>query len=331
MIPYKKGIFDFKPTDMRSYFLLAAFLLCASPVLLAGKDPSKDSADALRSVLLFRDSLNKALRYQTGTVALDNIAQLNVPKEFKFLNAEQSQYILTKLWGNPEDNTVLGMIFPANGDPFSGDSYAFVVSFNDIGYVKDDDADDIDYDKMLKDLQAEERESNKQREASGYPAIHMVGWAQKPFYDKTNKVLHWAKELRFGNEEENTLNYDIRVLGRKGILSLNAVGSMSQLPLVKGDIERVRKMATFTKGNQYSDFSSGTDKVAAWTIGGLVAGKILAKVGFFALILKFWKLLIAGIAAIFYAVKKKLTGKGKREEPADTTAPEDPTLPAPQA
>ncbi|MEI9946725.1 MAG: DUF2167 domain-containing protein [Chitinophagaceae bacterium] len=61
----------------------------------------------------------------------------------------------------------------------------------------------------------------------------MVGWAQPPFYDSKNKVLHWAKELQFGGEDLNTLNYDVRFLGRKGILSLNAVATIDQLPKVK--------------------------------------------------------------------------------------------------
>ena len=41
-----------------------------------------------------------------------------------------------------------------------------------------------------------------------------------------------------------------------------------------------------------ADFDSKIDNVAAWTIGGLVAGKVLAKAGFFAIILKFIKPLL---------------------------------------
>jgi uncharacterized membrane-anchored protein len=42
--------------------------------------------------------------------------------------------------------------------------------------------------------------------------------------------------------------------------------------------------------------------VAAWTVGGLVAGKVLAKVGFFAGLLKFWKVIAIGLAAAGTAI-----------------------------
>jgi uncharacterized membrane-anchored protein len=101
------------------------------------------------------------------------------------------------------------------------------------------------------------------------------------------------------------LNYDVRVLGRKGVLSLNAIASMSELPLVQQNIDKVLSMAEFTDGNRYADYSSSNgDKIAAYTIGGLVAGKILTKIGFLALILKFWKLVVAGFVGISYAIKK---------------------------
>jgi uncharacterized membrane-anchored protein len=142
----------------------------------------------------------------------------------------------------------------------------------------------------------------------------MIGWANKPFYDKDKKVLHWAKNLKFGNSNENTLNYDVRILGRKGVLSLNAIASMEQLDMVKKDIDKVLTMATFTEGNQYKDFDSKTDKIAAWTIGGLVAGKILAKVGFFAIFAKFFKVILIGIAAAGGAIWKFLGGRKKEAE-----------------
>ncbi len=84
------------------------------------------------------------------------------------------------------------------------------------GYVKDTDADDINYDDLLKDLKEGQKKANLERKKLGYGDMNIVGWASKPFYDKQNKVLHWAKELSSSrSNEDNTLNYDIRVLGTK--------------------------------------------------------------------------------------------------------------------
>jgi uncharacterized membrane-anchored protein len=295
---------------------MVATVLCATFLFAKG---NKDSlAIALAAEQKFVDSVENAMKYETGSIALSTgIAKLNVPAGFKFLNAQQSNYVLTDLWGNPPQNGILGMIFPESGGPMGKGSYAFVITYDGSGFVKDDDADKINYDELLKDLQKEEVEENKERVKQGYEAINMIGWASKPFYDKTNKVLHWAKNLHFTGQDENTLNYEVRILGRKGVLSMNAVATMSELDAVKKDIDKVLAMPSFTEGNMYKDFDSKTDNVAAWTIGGLVAGKVLLKVGFWAVIGKFlvagWKFILIGLAAVAAGIKKFFGRKSSEE------------------
>lgn len=308
---------------MRKLLLLFITLLVTGGIVRANEEDSL-TAQLIQQVKLM-DSVNKAMKYQSGVVKFSNgIARLNVPQGFKYLNAEQSQYVLTELWGNPPQPDVIGMLFPTAGGPYADSSYAFVITYNGMGYVKDEDADKIDYDEMLKDIQKEEKEANIERAKQGYHSIHIVGWAQKPYYDKANKVLHWAKDIQFGGQEDHTLNYDIRILGRKGILSMNAVASMSELEMVKKDINKVLHIAEFTEGNKYSDFDPKIDEVAAWGIGALVAGKVLAKVGAFAFFGKFFKLILIGLAAIGGAIFKFFKGK-KRE---DTLAYQEATPPA---
>lgn len=315
-------------------FLFACLFVQATFADKGKKEKKDESVDslvlALNKYAKLVDSVNKAMDYRKGLIKLKgDFAVLNVPENFKFLNAEQSRYIIHDIWGNPERDDVLGMIFPADKTPFSDSSFAFVVTFDDMGYVKDDDAAKVKYDDLLKDMWNSEKESNKAREQAGYEPIHIVGWAQTPYYDSKKKVLHWAKELKFGTGEgDNTLNYDVRVLGRKGVLSLNAVASMQELPLVKQNIDAILKMASYTEGNAYADYNSGTDKIAAYTIGGLVAGKVLAKVGFFAILLKFGKFIIGGLVLAFYGVKKFFTGKGREDESYVVTETPAETVPA---
>lgn len=297
---------------MRKLLFLFIALLVTGGIVRANDEDSV-TAQIIQQVKLM-DSVNKAMKYQSGVVKFSNgIAQLNVPQGFKYLNAEQSKYVLTELWGNPPQPDVIGMLFPTAGGPFADSSYAFVITYNAMGYVKDEDADKIDYDEMLKEIQKGEKEENQERAKEGYHSIHIVGWAQKPYYDKTNKVLHWAKDIQFGEQEDHTLNYDIRILGRKGILSMNAVASMKELDMVKADINKVLHIAEFTEGNKYSDFDPKIDEVAAWGIGALVAGKVLAKVGIFAFLGKFLKFILIALAAgggfIFKFFKRK-----KKEE-----------------
>lgn len=289
-------------------------LLLLSLLLFSFLSWANDPADSLitlqKAMQHFRDSISNSLNYSTGKIKPGGgQVALDIPAGFKYLNKEQSFYVLTKIWNNPESATkdVIGMIFPEKSDPFTDSSYAFVVTYEEIGYVKDEDAGKLDYDQMLKNIQEGEQKENEQRVKAGYPTLYLVGWAQKPYYDNQRKILHWAKELKFGDGDgDNTLNYEIRFLGRKGMISMNAVAKMYSLPLVDRDIPKVISAASFTEGNSYFDFDSKTDKIAVWTIGGLVAGHLLAKAGILALIAKFlaplWKFIVlffAGIAAWF--------------------------------
>jgi uncharacterized membrane-anchored protein len=257
------------------------------------------------SVQLFLDSLESSLQYKQGLISLENgIGTLQVPTGFRYLDPEQSAYVLKDLWGNPEGTGTLGMIVPENTGVVYQNSWAFIITYEELGYVKDDDADEIDYDELLQEMQKDMKGENEEREKNGYEAITVVGWASKPFYDAEKKVLYWAKELQFGDNEENTLNYNIRVLGRKGVLVLNAVASMGELTEVEKNIDPVLASFTYGDGNKYSDFDPDIDEVAAWTIGGLVAGKMLAKVGLFAFLLKYIKLIGLAVVAMFGSLWK---------------------------
>jgi len=262
------------------------------------------------------DSLENTFKYQHGKVKLKNgIGEITVPKGFKYLDPEQSKHVIVDIWGNPDsENISLGMILPEKQGVLDDRGYVFNIQYDEIGYVKDDDADDINYDDLLAEMQKDTEEENKERGKQGYDPIQLLGWASNPFYDKEHKILHWAQELKFGTNKVNTLNYNVRILGRKGVLVLNAISSMQELPLVKKDIHNVLNIVTFNDGYKYSDFDPSVDQVAAWTIGGLVAGKVLAKVGFFAVIAKFGKVIAIAVGGFFTAMWRRLRGRKKEEE-----------------
>ncbi len=90
---------------------------------------------------------------------------------------------------------------------------------------------------------------------------------------------------------------------------------------------------SFTKGEQYADFNPSLDQVAAYGIGGLIAGKVLAKVGLFAVILKFWKLGLLALSGAWAGVKRFFAGKGKAPglAPAGPAPDDEPTNATPEA
>lgn len=289
-------------------FLLFFVFVIASQTVDAS---SADSTD----FNLPEDSLSfQFLTYDTaGKVDIGSgLANFQIPKGFKFLNSKQSEYVLTDLWGNPPSES-LGMIFPEEAGEILPNTWAIEISYEEDGHVKDDDAKDIDYDDLLKEMQEQMGEVNKQRKDAGYQTVELVGWAAKPFYDENAKKLHWAKKLLFEGDTLATLNYNIRILGRKGVLVLNAIGTIDQLDEINENIKPILASVNFEQGNRYADFNESTDKLAAYGIGGLIAGGVLAKTGVlakFGLILaKFAKVIILGVVAAGGAIAKFFTGK----------------------
>lgn len=206
------------------------------------------------------------------------------------------------------------MLFPENMTPLSDNmTFAIELTYAEEGYVEDDDAEDIDYDDLLEQMQTEIHDANPKRQEMGYSSLELVSWAAEPFYDSEAKKLHWAKELQFKGTKENTLNYDVRVLGRKGYLSLKAISDISQLSTVQANMPQLISSVNFNDGFAYGDFNPEIDEIAAYGIGGLIGGKVLMKAGFIGLVLKFWKIIALAVAGGFGLFKNRLAGLfGKR-------------------
>ena len=236
------------------------------------------------------EEVDARFEWRTGSIQLQNgLATLELGPGFRYLDPEQARMVLEDIWGNPPDRT-LGMVFPADRGPISDGAWAVVLTYASDGHVPDEDANEIDYGEMLADMQESAEEENAARTRAGYGTIEVVGWAAAPHYDPAAHKLYWAKELRFDGAPDTVLNYDVRVLGRRGVLSMNAVASMGQLDEVRAGMETLLASVRFRNGERYEDFHSKLDQVAAYGVGGLIAGKVALKVGL-------WKGLVAGLLA----------------------------------
>jgi len=246
--------------------------------------------------------------YRQGTIALTETGvELRVPESFYFLGPEDARRVLVTAWQNPPSmaERVIGMILPSSRAP-ADDTWGAVITYDADGYVSDEDAARIDYNEMLKNMQEATLRSSEARVKDGYPTIRLVGWASPPYYDKATAKLHWAKELEFGGQDEHTLNYFVRALGRRGVLNINFVAAMDQLSEIRSVIPTVLSMPEFSQGSRYTDYVPSTDKVAAYGIGGLIAGSLAQKLGLFAIALallkKGWVVILVVLAGAWKSV-----------------------------
>lgn len=261
--------------------------------------------------------LLEPMNFQQGQVKVGaGGVTLDVPPKYYFLGPTEARQVLVNVWGNPPANAggVLGMILPSTKMPID-DTWGAIVRFDADGYVSDEEAQQINYTDLLKSMQEDIANSSEERVKAGYGSIKLIGWASPPYYDAQAKKLHWAKELEFdGKANDHTLNYDVRALGRGGVLKINFVAGMDELPVIRALIPDVIEMTQFEQGARYSDYVPGVDKVAAYGIGGLIAGKLLAKAGILAgallLLKKLGVFLVIGAAAAIRALAGMFRRKG---------------------
>lgn len=294
--------------SMSMGLLVAASLLCMAPSTAAAQEDEGISVEQFLQSLQFR----------SGAIEVPQAkARFNLDADFRYLDQADARRVLEDMWGNPPDESVLGMIVPRSPGLADDGSWAVVVTYADDGYVSDKDASKIDYSKLLREMQEQTREANPEREKAGYGTLQLVGWAVPPRYDGASNKLYWAKELEFNGRPDHSLNYDIRVLGRHGYLSLNAISGMAELAQVREGMEKLLPMAEFEQGARYADHNPKTDKVAAYGVATLIGGGLAAKAGLFAklglLLAKFWKLLLIGVVVLGGAARKLFGGdRGNR-------------------
>jgi uncharacterized membrane-anchored protein len=276
--------------------------------------PAEEEVYDEEQIQAILEKIVSQLEMQTGIVALNGgMATVNIPENLRYLDADSTRLLLEDLWGNPEGSGTLGMLIPADVSPLDEASWGVIFTYEDSGHIMDDDAAGIDYDDLLKDMKASTAEVNKEREKLGYGSVELVGWAAEPRYDSAEKKLYWAKTLRFSDADEDILNYNIRVLGRTGVLNLNVVGSVSQLGQIETDAPSILASVDFNEGHRYADYDPSTDHMAEYGIAALIAGGVAAKTGLlkglWVAILAFKKFIIIGVAAVGGWIAKLFSGR----------------------
>jgi len=215
-------------------------------------------------------------------IALGSQATLKLPQGYAFIPQPQAGQLL-KAMGNGDDPTRLGIIIPPESDSF------VVPRYIEAGYIKDDEAADWKADDLLSGLKEGTEENNKERAERGLPQMEIVGWNQKPSYDKVAHRLVWSIETRDKGTAsgEHGANYNTYVLGREGYLSMNLVSGLDGLAANKPFAQTLLAQTSFNPGKTYADFNAATDKVAEYGIAALVTGVAAKKLGLFAMMVAF--------------------------------------------
>lgn len=232
------------------------------------------------------------------TAKLGDKAEIDVPKDFLFTDGEGARKFM-ELTQNPPSNSEVGLIAPKS----EKETWFVLFEFSDVGFVKDDDKATLDSSAILETIKKATEASNEDRRKRNWPPFHVIGWHTAPFYDSETHNLTWAINGSEDNDAHPSVNYSVRILGRRGTMNVDLVLDPQDLAGVEPRFKAILGGFRFTGGNRYADFVQG-DKLAGYGLTALIAGgatAIAVKTGLFA---KLWKFLIVVVAAIASALKK---------------------------
>jgi uncharacterized membrane-anchored protein len=156
---------------------------------------------------------------------------------------------------------------------------------------------------------------NEARKSKGLGELHVTGWDQEPSYDPKTHVVLWSLQGE-NQDKEQFVNYNTRVLGRKGVLSINLMCDNKDLAAAKPRSQDIVKAIAFNQGQRYEDYQQG-DKISTGGLVALIAGGALLakKTGVLAFIAVMFKplllLLKAGGAKLLILGAALLGGIGK--------------------
>jgi len=263
------------------------------------------------------EALQRAgVKLQAGpvTVPLGKAAELKLPAGYQFVGKDSLDrfYELTQ---NVRRGNEVGVVIAPG--------YMLFFDYDEIGYVKDEDKDKLDADKLMKSMSEGQEAANEDRKSRGWDQMKLKGWATPPHYDATTNNLKWAINLSSSQDEfkQIWINESIRLLGRAGVMNVTLASSNDGFKVAEAEADKLLAgNFSYVSGQKYAEFKSG-DKVAAYGLSALVlggAGVLAAKAGLLAklgiLLGKFWKAIVFGLIAIA-AVLKKLLNKITRAEP----------------
>lgn len=249
---------------------------------------------------------------------LGGTAEVQVPAGFRFTEAAGTKTVL-EAFGNLTKGNELGWLEPTNAN------WAVVFDFDESGYVKDDDKNKLDADKMLKTISEGQERANEVRKERGIPPIRIVGWEMPPKFNDQTKNLEWA--IKAESEGRPILNYNTRLLGRKGVMSVTLMVRPDQLAQTLPAYQQALTGFTYADGQRYAEYRDG-DKVAKYGLAALVTGAgaaVAAKLGFFGWIAVFfkkaWKLIVIAVVAVGSFFKNLIFGRDRNKEQEPTSPP----------
>ena len=182
------------------------------------------------------------------------MAKIRIPEGYRFAGRDGVRRFL-ELTQNPVSGKELGVLVPPEQ---AGEMWFVIFEFNSVGYVKDDEKDDLDAKAILESIKTGTEHSNEERRKRGWATMDILGWYTPPRLNPVTNNLTWA--IRGSSEGDEVVNYSVRLLGRKGVMDVDLVLNPTQVAGTLPEFDELMSGFEFTSGNRYAEFLPGRDE-----------------------------------------------------------------------
>lgn len=247
----------------------AALLLLSSPAFADGHSkPGPDVAEppvhaAPLQPANTQPAATAGPQGQSGQISLHNgDLSLNVPDGWKFYSADEARAFLARANAATPSGDILGMLAPANERVDAPDSWACVLSYDAIGYVRADSAGGLSAANFEDDVKS--ARTNQHRPFEGF--------AIQPAFDNAGLNLTWAERTAPPAAGGKDFRHEQKALGRQAVVGFTSIGTADQMPEITAAAPAMLAMLTFPEGQRYADFNASADRVSNYSVPGLITG-----------------------------------------------------------
>jgi uncharacterized membrane-anchored protein len=296
---------------MKHLAITAALLALAFHAASGQKPEAPPPADAEAQAKQMIAEIETFGWTREGEGPLGSHATVAIPRGYRFTGPSGTKKML-EMTGNRASDRELGMLTTEGIGPW------IIFEFSDVGYVKDDEKDSLDADKLMETLKAGQEADNVERKKVGMRELELLGWAVPPRYNPQTNNLEWATRIRSKGGTHVSINYNTRLLGRRGVMEVALICDPEEMESLLPDYQHIMGGFQYTKGESYAEYRKG-DKVAQYGLAALVAGGAAVAAGKMGLLAKLGSLLgklgkgvivlVVAVAAVFKNLWNKITGR----------------------
>ena len=212
------------------------FVISALALMLAGAQAQQEADSGLKVI------------HGPAEATLEKVAQIQLPAGYLFLDGAGTRALMKKS-GEPVSGNEMGLIVPTNAN------WSVVFEFNDVGYVKDDDKDKLDPRQAACFHQGRHGRGEQAARTPRHSADRNRRLGAEARIQPAKRTI--LRAIRATSGGEPLLNYNTRILGRKGVMEVVLVCDPDQLATTLPKFKDLLSKYSFQTGQSYAEYHSG--------------------------------------------------------------------------